>query len=494
MKVITAFCFVLLLFNSCNSKRNKLNTNEQKLAVQIAIEEQEKLESEAVLKHNTPAIPDNLPQGFRFQEDRSVDEMNPPKHLDILGTQRNIRDFKLSDIATSIKYIKLETPPDLQLLWIHPKLHGTIPSVISDDKYLFIQGLFGITQFNFEGKFQKEIWKNESGINVSQSFVSWSSTELYGITPDNPVSLLNGNLFMRFQDGKNGQVQIVKKEVHDKLVLNTPLTNQEIQKDTLIGNKLLTIKEKYMSRKYPLIFGLSTDSWAGIDHTFSSAQTGHLLVVFNNNGDTLCTFSNPNTIENWSKSLVRAGEPYTYYYKNQLTILAQYSDTIFRLIPPNRFLPVYLLDFGKDKIVFFEGVDPDTDLSQKLMKHSIFETQQYLFVRYTRNSASPRNLKSKSVTFYNAIYNKRENKLYHFPKQSLNPVNLSNDIDGGISFWPEFVTPEGKMLMMVSGKKIKDYVNSDEFRKRELPDEQRQKQIKIAGELNEFDIIVMLVK
>ena len=38
---------------------------------------------------------------------------------------------------------------------------------------------------------------------------------------------------------------------------------------------------------------------------------------------------------------------------------------------------------------------------------------------------------------------------------------LLNDLDGGMPFWPDFITPQGEMMKLVSGKVIKDYVNSD---------------------------------
>jgi len=483
---------IIISLTSCKP-RNKLNSNEQQLAKQISAEEKEKQEAKAALKQNVPEIPDTFPPGFRFQEDRSVDPENPPILIDVPGTRENVREFKLSDVASSIKYIKLENPRDTQLLWIHPVLNSLKPWVICDDKYLFVQGLYGVTRYKMDGTFQEQIWKNESGINVTNTYATLSPQEFYGITLDNPVSLFNGNLFMRFQDGNSGQVQFIKKEVKDALVLNNPAPSIENKADTMQGMKLLTIHEKNMSRKYPFVFGISKNSWVGVDHTFNSAKTGEMLIVFNNNGDTLCTFSNPNVIKNWTKSLVRAGEPFSYYYKNQLTFLAQYSDTIFRLIPPNRLLPVYILDFGKDKIIFYEGINPDTDLSKKLMLNIMHETEIYLFIRYTRNDASPRNLKNKSVTFYNAIFNKNENKLYHFPEQSNNPVNFKNDIDGGISFWPEFVTPKGDMLMMTTGKNLKEYVLSNEFKEGVVDKEKRINYLRMVKGLKNDDKLIVVV-
>ncbi|MBN1819097.1 MAG: DUF4933 domain-containing protein, partial [Prolixibacteraceae bacterium] len=466
--------------------------DEQKLVAEIKTEELEKQDAEKAASDNKVVIPDSLPSGFRFQEDRSADPKNPPVIIDISGTNENTRNFTLSDVSSAIKYIRLETPPDSTLLWFHPRLYGLMPSVKSDDNHLIIQGLYGVAQFTMNGKFQEAIWKNESGINVSPEFVYWNPQELFGVTPDNPVSLFKGNLYLRFQDGKRGEVQVVSQKIKNNMVLQNPSNRPESGIDTLSGDRLLSISEEFISKNYPKIFGLEQNCWAGIHDTWTAVNNRSSFIVFNNKGDTLCAISNPHHIKNWSKSLARAGEPFTYYFKNQLTYLGQYSDTLFRFIPPNRLLPVYIFDFGEDKVNFLEGIDPDSDLSQKLMLYSIFEINDYIFIRYTRNNASPQNMRNQSVTFYNSIFNKADKKLYHFPEHSFSPQNLKNDIDGGISFWPEFITPEGNMMMVTTGQKIKQYINSEEFKTKTLPEAQRQKQIEMASELGNTDVIVMI--
>ena len=489
--------FLILITITACKPRNKLNSNEQALSKQILSEEEQLAQEAAQRAEREKQLADSIakrPKGFRFKEDRSINPQNPPVIIDIQGTSENIRDFKLSDVASSIRYIKLETPSDTSLLWIPPNLSDRILSVYSDDNHILIQNLFGVTRFTMDGKFRELIWKNKSGINVAQNFVSWHPGELFGITPNNPVSLFNGKLYMRFQDGSKGKVQIMNKEIQNEPVLNNPSKQKEAGIDTLVGNKLLSIKEKYMSFRYPLIYGLGQNCWVGIDDSWNSVKAGTLFVVFDNNGDTLCTVANTNKITNWTKTRYRAGEPFTYYYKNHLTFIGQHADTIFRFIPPNRILPVYVLDFGKDKVSFMEGLDPDSDLSQKLMLNSIFETDKYIFIRYTRNNASPANLKNKSVTFYNAIFDKTANKLYHLPGQSFKTKNIGNDIDGGISFWPEFVTPNGSMMMLATGEQIKQYVNSDEFIAKKPSQNQRQKYIDMANNLGNNEIVVMLVK
>ena len=60
-----------------------------------------------------------------------------------------------------------------------------------------------------------------------------------------------------------------------------------------------------------------------------------------------------------------------------LTIKQEYNDTVFRLIPPNRLLPVYIIDFGEFKVNYMDGLNPNFDLSEKYMLNSLHETNNF---------------------------------------------------------------------------------------------------------------------
>ena len=130
--------FTILIFSisfvACNHKNN-LNTSKKKLVNQIK-EQEKKIEIET----NVP-IPDTVPPGFRFQEDRSIDPNKPPILIDLVS-QNNVKEIKLSDIASKIKYIKLETPPDSSLLFKHPKYKIKTLSIFSDDNNILVQSIF----------------------------------------------------------------------------------------------------------------------------------------------------------------------------------------------------------------------------------------------------------------------------------------------------------------------------------------------------------------
>ena len=104
------------------------------------------------------------------------------------------------------------------------------------------------------------------------------------------------------------------------------------------------------------------------------------------------------------------------------------------------------------------------------------------------------NRQKQTVKFYNALFDKKEGKLYHQPGFTLLPEGLDNDLDGGMAFWPDFITPQGEMMKLVSGKVLKDYINSDDFKKSTISEEKKQKQISMASGLRPTDMVVVIVK
>jgi hypothetical protein len=128
------------------------------------------------------------------------------------------------------------------------------------------------------------------------------------------------------------------------------------------------------------------------------------------------------------------------------------------------------------------------------MLKSLHETTNFLFIRYTRNNDSPDNIKKNSVRFYNILFDKKRVKLFHQPESTFYLKGLRNDIDGGLPFWPDFVTPRGEMMKLVSGKIFKDFINSDTFKIKAISDENRRKQVSMASGLRNTDMIIMILK
>jgi Domain of unknown function (DUF4933) len=498
MKKLSLQVLILLMltvFLSCH--HNRLKTNEKELAKEILSQEKTKPEAErTVLGKESSETRTNSTDSFRKKEIRSVDKQRPPVKIDIMGTLNNTRKLKLSDVASSIRYVKLQTPPDTLLLYdlffYRPDLDS---KVRSDGEQIIFEGLFGLTRFNMQGEYEETIWKNKTGIMFyGKGMAAYGGKDFFGVPFHIPVSFLNGNLYFTFHDGPTGNGQVMKyKPGTDKKLTIQPQPespgHSNIPGDTLLN------KNQLSGDLFSCIYGIGPGSWAGVNDKWNSGTTGTLLVTFSNTGDTICQFTDYDRIVNYSYGEGRnAVELKSYYYSGILTIKQEYNDTVFRLIPPDRLLPVYIIDFGKYKFSFMDGFNPNFDLSDKFMLNSLCETNNFLFIRYTQNYDCPNTRKKNAVKFYNALFDKKEGKLYHQPGSTLLPEGLENDLDGGMPFWPDFITPEGEMMRLVSGRVLKDFINSDEFRKASISEEKKQKQISMASGLKPTDMVVVIVK
>ena len=485
---------MLTVLLSCH--HNRLKTNEKELAKEILIQEKTKQEAEkTVLEKESSETGTNSRGSFRKKEIRSVDKQRPLVKIDVIGTANDKREIKLSDIATSIRYIKLQTPTDTSLLYDPFFNRENLLSIIrSDGEQIIFQGIFGLSRFNMNGDYIQTIWRNETGITFEGNFVMYGRRDFYGVLPNIPVSILNGKIYYTFQDGPKGNKQVIKYKPENSGKLAIQSKPEIPGLGTILGDTLFNAQQN-STEGYNWIYGLGNGIWAGINQKCVAGETGSLLVTYSDKGDTICQFTDFDRIKNFSSNVYRTPTDLaSYYYKGQLTIKQEYNDTIFRLISPDRLLPIYLIDFGSFKVSYNDGLNPEIDLSNKYLLNSLYESDNFLFVRYTQNNSSFNNLKKNAVKFYNAIFVKKEGKLIHLPEFSNTPRGLINDLDGGIPFWPDFVTPQGELMKLVSGRVLKDYINSDNFKKSTFSEEKKQKQISMASGLGPTDMVVVIVK
>lgn len=497
MKRLFILIFIVLsltILPSC--RHNHLKTNEKELSNEILSQEKAKDEANKTeLTNKSSESIDNQSGVFRKKEIRSIDTRKPPIKLNLLEANKNLLDFKLSDIASSVSYIRLETPSDT-ILFYDPgsSLSGLMSLINVADGQIIFQGLFGITRFNMQGKYQETIWKNERGIKVMGQGAAWMPQSFFGVMPNNPVSILNGSIFYTFTDGNTGTTQYMRYKPGPTIDISVQ-SQKEVPGLGSAPGDTLSISGMQRLELFDWIYGISSDTWAGINSKTTAGETGSLLVTYNSIGDTICQFTDFDRIVNYNQSTYRRSEDFiNYYYEGLLTIKQEYNDTVFRLIPPDRLLPTYIIDFGESKVDYMDGLNPNFDLSEKYMLYSLHESNNHLFIRFTKNHDGPTNRKKKVVKFYNAIFFKKEGKLFHHPGYTLEPEGIINDIDGGMPFWPDYITPQGEMIKLASGKMIKDYINSTKFRESTISEGNRKKQISVGTELRPSDMVLIFVK
>jgi len=188
-----------------------------------------------------------------------------------------------------------------------------------------------------------------------------------------------------------------------------------------------------------------------------------------------------------------------YENKGKLFFRNAFNDTVFQVIPPNRLLPVYVLNLGKYKLLKKEGLDPDFDLSGKIIPDSWAETRRYIFLSFSKDSYDCYNTrKSKQLKSYFAVFEKSGHKLVIVKGDPHNYDEeiLVNNIDGGLPVWPSsYMTGNsGEIMISLKGKELKERVKSEQFKRSAAPASKKNELVKLAASVADSEDILMIVE
>ncbi|MCX6271136.1 MAG: hypothetical protein NTU44_07955, partial [Bacteroidetes bacterium] len=304
------------LLLSCHG--NRLKTNEKGLVQEIL--QEEKQEAERIARENQLADTlSKLPPGFRFREDRSSDPAKPPVVIDIAGSLNNVKDFKLSDIASKVIYIRLEKVPD-----------PTFSRAMRFKYYLMDNQIVaanpsGILLYSREGKFERTIVKNEfTGIEVNEDYMSYRGDHTF-IGGGTTVWASGKNLYYKYRNTFTGQSYIMEYDCTQQQVNQQTRINTE-RPDEIRGLGRVAVDLNYGKPVAPSSKGATNGMWsAGTDFFYSTIGTflldrntyakplgnafqvggNYMMGIFNKRGDTLTTFTQFEKLKSYSKSLMR---------------------------------------------------------------------------------------------------------------------------------------------------------------------------------------------
>lgn len=501
---------VMILLLSCHG--NRLETDESKLSAEIL--QQEKEEAERVERENRLADSlKKLPPGFRFSEDRSVDPARPPVVIDIAGSLGNVKDFALSDVASKITYIRMEKAPD-----------SSFARVMRFKYYLMDSNIVavnpsGILLYSRNGKYKTTVVKNEStGIEVTadRMIVMGDNTFVGGGTT---VWSAGKNLFYKYRNSLTGQSYIMEYDCSQPPVSLSMGFDPE-NPDKIRGQGRIAIDLNHGKRPAPLQ-GNANGMWSAgtgfvyqrlssmmLDrNTYVKQLSGplgmgdkYMLGVFNQQGDTLATFSEFEKLDRFSKTIMRGTDKGVQYEnKGKFYMRNAFNDTVFQVIPPNRLLPVYVLNLGKYKLQKKEGADPDFNLEGKIIPETWADTRNFIFLTFSKDSYDcPNTRKSKQLRQYHALYSKQAKKLFVVKGDpvSYDPDILENNLDGGLCVWPSSyeVGINGEILVSLKGKELKERVKSASFSASTAPAAKKNELRKLAQSVGDDEDILMIVE
>ena len=510
VKQIISISIILAILFSCTQGRNKLKTDEEVLKKEILSQEEQLEQKRSEREKQLADSLSKLPKGFRFAEERGVDPLHKPMVIDIANSLDSVRTFKLSDVASNIEYIRMEAVPDSTLLTNMKYKYYLM------DNYLIASNLYGIHLFTNDGHFIRSIVKNEmSGVsyNEKKDRVMYLWSEYMEIGGGTNLWARGNTLFYFYQNSTTGQRYIMEYNCSNNESIETSQFDPE-NPNQIRGAGKISVDLNYGHTTPPVKrnrHGAMTmdmqSMYSGMGlfapdrNTMVHVMRGkNMLCISSSQGDTLAAFTKYEQLKNYTKSLMRGTDHGTSYEKGgDLFFRTDFNDTIFQVIPPNRLLPVYVLNLGQFKLTKQEGVDPGVSLEGKIIPQDFADTKDYLFMTFTKDSYDcPNSRRSKELKLYRALFNKINQQLSILttdPTYYDVPI-LKNDIDGGISVWPDAynVGKKGEIWKALTGAELKAHVASDAFKSSNAPIAKKEALKSLAEKVRDEEQILMIVK
>ncbi|MCJ7449848.1 MAG: DUF4933 domain-containing protein [Bacteroidales bacterium] len=502
----TYLLLIIILFAILSCHRNRLKTNEEALAKEILLQEKNEAEKLASKKQFSDTL-NRLPNGFRFKEDRYVDPRNPPVKIDIAGSLNNIKEIKLSDVAATISYLRIEPVPD-SIIPVDLKFKYYMM-----DNYIVALNLYGIHLYSKEGRYLRSVVKNElTGVIVEPGrLIFWNDYTLKGGGMTAWGS--ENNLYYTYSNTMTGEKYIMKYDCSTiQMIPDYRFDPENPDQISGLGNVAVDLNhgktEPPKPRKHQGMFSGSPEGFFKDMGVFmldpnSYAVPTHdenMMVILNNQGDTLSEFIRLEKLINYTKTMMRGTDNGTQYEDNGVLYLRPaFNDTVFRVIPPGRLYPVYVLKLGEYKVTKQEGVDPDFKLTGKIIPEEWAETKSFIFLTFTKDDYDcPNTRENKTVKIYHALYSK-QNKLFSVIKGdpfNYFPEILENNIDGGVPVWPlsYMISKNGEIMIPLKGSDLKERVKSKEFKLSGAPEAKKNELERLAGSVTESEDILMIIK
>jgi hypothetical protein len=345
-------------------------------------------------------------------------------------------DLKLSDIASDIKYTKLETNVDCLIQRVDNY------SITDDYILIYDRGQDLILLFACNGDYIRKISRKGNGPG------EYNRPNDVRIAHDESCILIHN------------QKTVLRYSLDGEYLGLTPLPSW--------ANKIDTHND-------------------GLIGFFSSAYSTYMdnysLVTFDWEGNITGQYGK----RNWD--WLQPGHPMAqarfYYYYDCLNVHENYYDTVYCLTKENEFIP---------KLVFNGENKPERDLKKiqtpfyqrtdvhGYFRHGWIETPDFILI----NGSLERMM-------HNLIYNRKTGLIHAFPyNKSLNTYGIPNDLDGGALYWPGRYS-DGKLYSLQYPSRLKPVLDNELIETAEYVDQNlRDKLLVFRGELSEEDGPVLI--
>jgi hypothetical protein len=344
----------------------------------------------------------------------------------------------ISDIATDVRYIPLETHPDALMRFVNYLKTG-------NDRF-YISTVLEILCFDKNGKFLYKL--NQQGRGPGE-YVYLSD---YDILPEKKEMTVITRGKLNFYNENDSGFMLVRQ---------IDLKTNPGYIDYLDDKNLL------------LTFAVSNG-----ENKFQN-------IVLSLDGDTLLKRPNFNTFTRTSKAVMGfSADGIILKHDKAMRFKNVLNDTVFTITNTYKFEPYIILNTGGNNITtdFLANVPmPDNSgsspLAQFLMVTDLNEVDRFFIYRWNHQQSH-----------YWSVYDKKQNLTFKFDTKEM----LKDDISGGKNLDPKFVC-NGIIYSWTDALTLKNHLNSDEFKKAEVLNPGRKKELeKLAETLKEDDNHILI--
>lgn len=334
-------------------------------------------------------------------------EIQYPVTIDFANNFTNYKEIKLSEVADSVEFVKLEMSPNC-LIRRPNSVHVT-------DSFIFVAQYRSMLQFNRKGKFIRQIGKMGRGPK--------EYAHIYHACIDRDKERVYVNA------GESRKIQIYDFEGKH------------------IG------RNKYFSNsKFEMLDSAKTVSFIGNHY----GQQAYKLLITGSERDTLGYLLNTVKFPHQGRTTIMS-YPYSsrfYRWNNVLNFSSLYGDTVFQVNAVNDITPRYIINKGKYKLPVdsrIERVQGGKNFRQKAENYFLtweYEIEDYLLISYIKaNYDGMPKL---------AVYNKHTGELFSVGNSDKKKFGFTDDLSDSGHYFPISVQDNKYMVTYYSAISLYD--------------------------------------
>lgn len=359
--------------------------------------------------------------------------------VDIVSTIENKSEMYLSDIASEVSYIPLETNAN--------NLIRNIQKVVFTDNFIFVSDVDGLYQFTAKGKYLKRIGNKGRGPGEYLSILNFIVNERANIVlvmgEYSTIEYdMEGNFVKNFKRVPGIQFEFIEQ---DRIVFYKPNSINSPVNLIITSLDLIPIRKFYNPSPKP-----------------SNDFTRQHAPLYNFNGHIYFK-------EHWNDTLFCINDsvrvPHIIFNEKDVLL-----DKSFEL-KSNSSVPDLISQLDK--------------IEDKLMTSNIFESDRFVLISYSQG------MNSRVQKYVRILFDKKNNNTFR-----INKGEFTNDIDGGIDFFPKQIVDSRVLIQWLDVFNLKAYTATVDFATSAPKYPSKKKELeKLSSNLKDNDNpVLMLLK